>query len=241
MFLFYFLRVPFNAVLSALGKKQNPLSSFTWKSRVHLTDIDHNLHMNNTRYFLSMELARYDYLIRSGSLSALLKSRTVPLLAGGNVRWRKELPIGSSYSIESNIAYWDDHWLYLHQKFLKHGTDDVAAAAMFRLAFRQKGQVVSPAGVVADAVLSVAERDEVTQSFLLDHLGGLDRDTLEQWSTYDNVTRSLRGDKHSRRYAGLPAERLVHRFSQGDAATWEMAFWPGWSSGRGRGRDEEDE
>ncbi|GIQ82380.1 hypothetical protein KIPB_003506 [Kipferlia bialata] len=160
---FYLVRVPYNLVRSLLsGPRVNPLSCFQWNSRVHISDVDYNMHMNNSRYFLSMELARNDFIARSGIWHSMVKGRVVPLIAGTHMQYRREIKLFQDYKIDTHVAYWDDKWLYLHQQFrTSEGTP--CASAMLRIAATQNKRRVSPKVLIGHAIADMAMHNPQTR------------------------------------------------------------------------------
>jgi acyl-CoA thioesterase FadM len=159
MLLFYLLDVPLTLIRSCFSSlRGTPLSKFTYRSKVSLSQIDFNLHMNNQCYVSVLELARNDMLIRSGILDAVIRKRTVPLVAGLQMRYRRSLLINQPFEVVTQVAYWSDRFLYLHQDFVGTG-GAVYASALTRFAFRQaRADKVPGVDPAAAAVMHAAGR-----------------------------------------------------------------------------------
>jgi acyl-CoA thioesterase FadM len=76
--------------------------------RVWPQDLDTSLHMNNGRYWTLMDLGRTDIMIRSGLWRPILKHRWVPVVAAGQIRFRRELKPFRAFTLETRILTWSD-------------------------------------------------------------------------------------------------------------------------------------
>ena len=75
------------ALLSSLSKKSiSPLEKTQRELRVWPWDLDILGHMNNGRYLQIMDVARVDWMKRSGILKIILKNRWGALLGGTMIR-----------------------------------------------------------------------------------------------------------------------------------------------------------
>lgn len=113
--------------------------------RVWPNDLDFNLHMNNGRYLSLMDLGRVDLLARSGLGRTVLAKRWMPVVTGVTIRYRRSLAPFQRFRLETRLVGWDEHFLFLDQRFvISGGADDgmLAANATVRAAFVAKG----PAG-----------------------------------------------------------------------------------------------
>ena len=116
------------------------------KMRVLPTDLDLNMHMNNGRYLTVMDIARTDLLVRSGLHKVVAKHKLSGVTGGIHITFLKELSLFKKYSVHSKGIYWDDMWFYIEQKFMKDG--HIAANAIAKVTFLQKGKRVSPTQVI---------------------------------------------------------------------------------------------
>ena len=139
-----YLRLVWLAINVWFRSKVDIFSSGRTPFRVWPGDLDLFLHMNNARYFSLMDLARTDIMIRSSLMAKLLKVGWYPVLAGEWIDFHKALKLWQSFYIETEIAGWDDRYVYLRQKFVAGGK--VAARATVSVRFlKRAGGGVSPA------------------------------------------------------------------------------------------------
>ncbi len=110
--------------------------------RVWPNDLDLNFHLTNSRYLALMDLARVDMLARAGHLRVLLKARWMPVVTGVTIRYRRSLAPFQKFHLETRLTGWDEHFLFLEQRFLiasGPGAGELAASAEVRAAFVEKG------------------------------------------------------------------------------------------------------
>lgn len=93
----------------------NPISRHF---RVLPNDLDLNLHMNNGRYLTIMDLGRLEFLMRTGIMKQMIRSKAIPVLSGVQMRYRMELRPWQKYSLETRIVGWDEKWVFIEQKFI---------------------------------------------------------------------------------------------------------------------------
>eukprot|EP01083_Nonionella_stella_P031933 87373_1 len=102
-------------------------STATYRSKVHVYDIDFWLHLNNASYLRHAELARVDYFIRS-QLWYQLKANGYGLaFVAVNIRYRRELALFQAFEIWTRPIYWDEYTLIIEQKFVDRKTNFVHA------------------------------------------------------------------------------------------------------------------
>ena len=86
--------------------------------RVWPTQIDLNLHMNQSVYPQVMESGRIDLVVRSGSLAAWQKKRANVVLAHQHITYRRELRLGASYLLDTRPVGVDGRILLVDAHFL---------------------------------------------------------------------------------------------------------------------------
>ncbi|MGH1348342.1 MAG: acyl-CoA thioesterase [Nannocystales bacterium] len=79
--------------------------------RVHLSECDFNLHMNQASYPTVAEYGRTDWMFRSGLISRLWKSRCKPVVAEQRLVYRRELKPGQRYVIDTRATGFDGRLL----------------------------------------------------------------------------------------------------------------------------------
>jgi acyl-CoA thioesterase FadM len=89
--------------------------------RVLPSDIDTNFHLNNGRYLTLMDLARIDFIGKTGLLKPLIKRRWFPVLGAAQMIYLKSLRCFQTYTIHTAIECWDDKWFIMTQRFESQG------------------------------------------------------------------------------------------------------------------------
>lgn len=112
------------------------------KFRVWLNDIDLNMHMNNGRYLTIMDIARTDYIIRTGLHKVIIKEKLGAVTAAVNISFLKELAPLSKYEVHSKVIAWDEMWIYIQQQFIQN--DLIKANAIVKVTFLKKGKKMAP-------------------------------------------------------------------------------------------------
>ena len=116
--------------------------------RVWLHDLDALGHMNNGRYHQIMDVARAEWMQRTGVLPAIRRNRWAPILGGGFIRYRQSLKILTPYRVRTRLLGWDQRWFFLEHVFVD-GRGRCVAVGVTRAALRAAG-----AWVHADEVVS---------------------------------------------------------------------------------------
>lgn len=86
--------------------------------RVLPHDLDAFRHMNNGRYLQIMDVARAEWMLRTGVASAIRRQRWSPILGGGVVRYRHSLRLFQKYLVRTRLLGWDKRWFYLEHSFV---------------------------------------------------------------------------------------------------------------------------
>lgn len=111
--IFRMLRVFIIALLKPrIGLFDTSVLSF----RVLPTDLDINLHMNNSRYLSVMDLGRADLLIRAGMLGVVRRKRWKPVAGGIAIKFRRPLMPFQRFTLTTRLLCWDEKWLYMEQR-----------------------------------------------------------------------------------------------------------------------------
>ena len=124
--------------------------------RVWPHDIDVFGHMNNGRYLQIMDVARADWMLRTGVLGAMRSNRWSAVLGGGVVRFRRSLRPMQRYRVRTRLVCWDDRWFYHEHVFLNLARDCIAVG-ITRAALRGGADWVT-----ADAVVRVVHEGAVS-------------------------------------------------------------------------------
>ena len=118
--------------------------------RVWPHDLDVFGHMNNGRYLQIMDVARVDWMSRTGVTPAILKNSWAPILGGGLICFRRSMHLMQRYDVRSRLLCWDKRWFYLEHSFLDTDSQ-LIAVGVSRAGLRGKRSWV-PAAKVAESV-----------------------------------------------------------------------------------------
>jgi acyl-CoA thioesterase FadM len=89
------------------------LLQHTMLARCALRDLDVNLHVNNASALSIMEMARWDWLAKSGLLRVAVKDRLVFMLGSQAVRYRREIGAFQQFQIDTKIVAMDQAWIWV--------------------------------------------------------------------------------------------------------------------------------
>lgn len=126
--------------------------------RVWPNDLDFNRHMNNGRYLMLMDLGRIDLMLRAGLAGPLFRGRWTPVLTGATIRYRRSLTLFQRVRLESSIAGWNRHSIFIRQNFVI-------------LSGRQAGEVAATATVRASLIEPGATPRKIEIAAMFAHLG----------------------------------------------------------------------
>jgi acyl-CoA thioesterase FadM len=115
--------------------------------RVLPTDLDVNFHMNNGRFLQIMDLARIDWLLRTGILQNALCQHRRLVLGGVIMRYVRELRVLQRYTVATRLIGWDRKFFYIEHKF--ETRDGRAVAVGVVRAAQCTADGIVPAGDVA--------------------------------------------------------------------------------------------
>lgn len=127
--------------------KQGFLDTVSRSFRVGLRHIDLNLHINNAKYLMFLERARWDHAIQTNTFNLLLKNKLNFIVAGVEVGYIREIRLFSKFEVETTYLGWDDKYFYLEQKCVANGK--LYNYSLVKAVFTQKGKVISPDQVMA--------------------------------------------------------------------------------------------
>ncbi|CAI5731691.1 unnamed protein product [Hyaloperonospora brassicae] len=114
-----------------------------WRARSGFMDCDVNLHLNNSSYLYSMELARWHLTAANGVLWQTLKHRRMFLVASQAIRYRHGIPPFHAYQVKSQMIYWDGPWIYFLHQFQDASSGKIFAEGLCRAIVKQRGKDVS--------------------------------------------------------------------------------------------------
>jgi acyl-CoA thioesterase FadM len=102
--------------------------------RVWPDDIDGNLHVNNGRYLTLADLGGVTWFLRSGVLSQARRFHAIPLIADSIAKFRRDLKLMQTFTIETRLAGWERRCIFLEHRFLvdEHVSGLVAVRCVFK-------------------------------------------------------------------------------------------------------------
>lgn len=103
--------------LRAVASRRTTLVS-RLERRVHLSELDVNVHMNQAVYAQVMELSRADWAIRSGAWSHWRAADVWPVVAEQHLVYRRELKLGQRYALDTRAVGVDGRLLVLETHLL---------------------------------------------------------------------------------------------------------------------------
>lgn len=133
------------------------------RHRVSVSDMDWNMHQNNSCYPLEADVARYSFFVRLLRTATSTRLRSTWRIANGGVStyFLRELRWGTRYDIHTRVAGHDAKWLYLISAYVPPGRDARAApyaVLVTRIVFKERsGKTAPPREVLLS--LGYAERD----------------------------------------------------------------------------------
>jgi acyl-CoA thioesterase FadM len=145
--------------------------------RVWPNDLDANVHMNNSRYLLAMDVGRWDLVVRTGLWRELWRRRWFPTVASATLRFRRALDPFQRYRLSTRVVAWDEKWCWLEQRFEVEGS--VLAVGRVKALFRGPQGNVPTTDLLAAAGYAEAPRSQVT-------------DAIRAWQEAEVAERGLR-------------------------------------------------
>ncbi|KAI9980180.1 hypothetical protein PInf_026528 [Phytophthora infestans] len=142
-----------------------------WRARSGFLDCDVNLHLNNSSYLFSMELARWHFTAANGVLWQALKHRRMFLAASQAIRFRHAIPPFHAYEIKTQMVYWDGPWIFFLHQFQDSSTGKQFAEGLCRVMVKQSDEGVSFEKMIAEVydgpmLAQPTEAPDVVKEFL---------------------------------------------------------------------------
>lgn len=88
-----------------------------YDTQVTTSDIDIMMHMNNARYLRNLDIARFEWLHKSGLFHAAWFKGCAFVTASQTIRYRRELRHGVNYRIITRCTGWDKKAVFLEHLF----------------------------------------------------------------------------------------------------------------------------
>ena len=114
--------------------------------RVLPHDLDAFGHMNNGRYLQIMDVARTEWMVRTGVFGVIRQQRWAPILGGGFIRFRFSLRLLQAYRVQTRLLCWDHRWFYLEHTFVDR-RERCVAVGVTRAGLRADGRWVETGDV----------------------------------------------------------------------------------------------
>ena len=124
--------------------------------RVWPHDLDAFGHMNNGRYLQIMDVARTDWMVRTGVVQAIWRNNWSALLGGGMTHYRHPLRLFQRYEVCTKLVHWDNRWFFFEHSFLDK-RQRLIAVGVSRAAVRSHNTWVATSQAV-DEICPTAER-----------------------------------------------------------------------------------
>jgi len=105
-------------------------------------DIDINGHVTNGRYLTLADIGRTDFTLRSGAIKAALTLRAFPIVGDSLAKFRRDLKPFQRFDLQTRLLSWDDKWMFLEHRFLRHGR--VLGVVVIRGLFRGPQGPITP-------------------------------------------------------------------------------------------------
>ncbi len=106
--------------------------------RVWPHDLDAFGHMNNGRYLQIMDVARAEWMVRTGVFGSMRTQGWSAVLGGGVTRFRRSLKLWQRYEVRTRLMCWDERWFYFEHTFVDPD-DHAIAVGVSRAALRRTG------------------------------------------------------------------------------------------------------
>lgn len=117
--------------------------------RCVITDLDVNLHMNNSRYLAIMDVGRYHFMLVSGLGNELMwRRKWRPVLVRAEVDYKKSLKPGERFILETSLETVGNKSAVLLQRFWRG--DVLVAEGRVTALFLHQGKSQSLQSLMAD-------------------------------------------------------------------------------------------
>lgn len=164
------------AVLAGRRGRLNHTAALEKGFRVWPHDLDAFGHMNNGRYLQIMDVARVEWMVRTGVARMLLANRWSGVLGGTLMRYRHPLRPFQRYRVRTALIHWDERWFFFEQTFLD-GDGRCVASGLSRAAIRGSGMWIPTADVAERLMPGISAPPAPAY---LDAWLALDREALER-------------------------------------------------------------
>lgn len=139
------MAIPFFRLSSVLFKAyRKPKSGFLEQTeietKVHLNDLDMNMHMNNARYATMFDLGRVDFLVKTGLMKHIWNDKWRPIVAATTITFLKSLKLYERFKVTTKLVYCDEKWFYLEHRLLRK--NELYAVSYVKCLFLKLGKKI---------------------------------------------------------------------------------------------------
>jgi acyl-CoA thioesterase FadM len=159
------LRLWYTLATDLARPRQGVLDECRVSLRVWPNDLDSNLHMNNGRYLLAMDLGRWDYGLRAGVLQPAFRKGWFPVVGSATLRFRRSLGPFQRFELATRVVAWDEKWWWFEQRFEVGG--EVYALGRVKALFRGRKGNVPPAALLEAAGYAGVPQPSLRESIRL--------------------------------------------------------------------------
>lgn len=103
-------------------------------------DLDMFMEMNNGRVLTLYDLGRFELAARSGLMTVLRQQRWGLVVAGASVRYRKRVKLFDKVTMHTQIAGFDERWIYIVQSMWVRG--EATSSVLLRTGVTHRGKVI---------------------------------------------------------------------------------------------------
>lgn len=128
----YFVRIILTILWGRFFEKKIKLFDTTTIYGICITpDIDLAFkHMNNARYLRELDFARFHFYDKSGIYAGIVKRGGSAVQGASSIRYRRAIPIFTSYKVTTKLIYWEDKHFYLEHQFISLTDNFIRAVAI---------------------------------------------------------------------------------------------------------------
>ncbi|MHC8357992.1 thioesterase family protein [Pseudomonas sp. LB3P81] len=123
-------------------KSVDPLASSSLRMTVLPNDLDFNGHVNNGRYLTLADVARMDFVLRTGAARVALKHRALPIVGDALAKFRRDLKPFQRFDVHSRVLGWEGKWTFIEHRFVRH--ERVLGVVLVRGLFKTPSGTLDP-------------------------------------------------------------------------------------------------
>ena len=97
------------------------------------SDLDLQLHMNNSKYLREMDFGRILFYMSRNLYDCVYALGGTVVVGASMIRYRKSLKLWERFSLKTRILCWSQDALYMEQRFLRSNDGFVCAVALLKM------------------------------------------------------------------------------------------------------------